>query len=120
MADSAIGYSKLSHFFFQVVFAATAMSIVSGAVAEQMKLWSFLLFAAMMTAVIYPVHGFWQWGGGFLRQAGFLDFAGAGVVLLDARKGKYEKRPDGGTQAKAIPGSNIPLATLGTLMLWLG
>jgi Amt family ammonium transporter len=132
-ADGAIHYSKMAHFFFQVVFAAAAMSIVSGAVAERMKLWSFLFFAVVMTAVIYPVHGFWQWGGGFLRQAGFLDFAGAGVVhlagataaltgvlLLGARKGKYEKRADGGIQTKAIPGSNIPLAALGTLMLWLG
>ena len=122
-------YSGLSDFFFQVVFVATAMSIVSGAVAERMKLWSFFLFSIVLTGFIYPVQGFWKWGGGFLQEAGFLDFAGsgvvhlcgaaaalAGVVLLGARKGKYGK--DG--QINAIPGCNLPLATLGTLILWLG
>tara|TARA_R110002049_G_scaffold30729_11_gene105129 strand:- start:2112 stop:3398 length:1287 start_codon:yes stop_codon:yes gene_type:complete len=122
-------YSNLSDFFFQVVFVATAMSIVSGAVAERMKLWSFFLFAAILTGFIYPVQGFWKWGGGFLDAAGFLDFAGSGVVhmtgaaaalagvlLLGARKGKYG--PNG--QVNAIPGCNLPLATLGTLILWLG
>ena len=122
-------YSNLSDFFFQVVFVATAMSIVSGAVAERMKLWSFFLFTVVLTGFIYPVQGFWKWGGGFLEQAGFLDFAGSGVVhlcgaaaalagvlLLGARKGKYGK--DG--QVNAIPGCNLPLATLGTLILWLG
>jgi Amt family ammonium transporter len=122
-------YSSLADFFFQVVFVATAMSIVSGAVAERMKLWSFFLFAIVMTGVIYPVQGFWKWGGGFLDAAGFLDFAGSGVVhlagataalagvlLLGARKGKYG--PDG--QVNAIPGCNLPLATLGTLILWFG
>jgi Amt family ammonium transporter len=122
-------YSNLSDFFFQVVFVATAMSIVSGAVAERMKLWSFFAFAIVLTGFIYPVQGFWKWGGGFLEQAGFLDFAGSGVVhlcgaaaalagvlLLGARKGKYGK--DG--QINAIPGSNLPMATLGTLILWLG
>jgi len=122
-------YSNLSDFFFQVVFVATAMSIVSGAVAERMKLWSFFLFTVLLTGFIYPVQGFWKWGGGFLQQAGFLDFAGSGVVhlcgaaaalagvlLLGARKGKYGK--DG--QINAIPGCNLPLATLGTLILWLG
>ncbi len=122
-------YSGLSDFFFQVVFVATAMSIVSGAVAERMKLWSFLLFAVVLTGFIYPVQGFWKWGGGFLDAAGFQDFAGsgvvhlcgaaaalAGVVLLGARKGKYG--PKG--QINAIPGCNLPLATLGTLILWLG
>jgi Amt family ammonium transporter len=122
-------YSNLSDFFFQVVFVATAMSIVSGAVAERMKLWSFFIFAVVLTGFIYPVQGYWKWGGGFLDAAGFLDFAGsgvvhlcgaaaalAGVILLGARKGKYSK----GGQINAIPGCNLPLAALGTLILWLG
>jgi len=122
-------YSNLSDFFFQVVFVATAMSIVSGAVAERMKLWSFFMFAAILTGFIYPVQGFWKWGGGWLEQLGFQDFAGsgvlhlcgasaalAGVLLLGARKGKYGP----GGQVNAIPGCNMPLATLGTLILWLG
>lgn len=122
-------YSGLSDFFFQVVFVATAMSIVSGAVAERMKLWAFFLFSIVLTGFIYPIQGFWKWGGGFLQEAGFLDFAGSGVVhlcgaaaalagvlLLGARKGKYG--PDG--QVNPIPGANLPLATLGTLILWLG
>ncbi len=125
----APAYSHLADFFFQVVFVATAMSIVSGAVAERMRLWAFLLFAVVMTGFIYPVQGYWKWGGGFLDQAGFLDFAGSGVVhltgasaalaavlLLGPRKGKYGK--DGSVQA--IPGANLPLATLGTFILWLG
>jgi len=122
-------YSVLSDFFFQVVFVATAMSIVSGAVAERMKLWSFFTFAIVMTGFIYPMQGYWKWGGGFLDAAGFSDFAGSGVVhmcgaaaalagvlVLGARKGKYGK--DG--SVKAIPGANMPLATLGMLILWLG
>jgi Amt family ammonium transporter len=122
-------YSNLSDFFFQVVFVATAMSIVSGAVAERMKLWSFFLFAVILTGFIYPVQGFWKWGSGWLNALGFLDFAGSGVVhlcgaaaalagvlLLGARKGKYG--PSG--QVNAIPGCNLPLAALGTLILWLG
>ncbi len=122
-------YSNLSDFFFQVVFVATAMSIVSGAVAERMKLWAFLVFAVFMTGFIYPVQGFWKWGGGFLDGLGFLDFAGSGVVhlcgataalagvlLLGARKGKYGKNGE----INAIPGANMPLATLGTFILWLG
>lgn len=122
-------YSTMSDFFFQVVFVATAMSIVSGAVAERMKLWSFLAFAVVMTGFIYPVSGYWKWGGGFLDGLGFLDFAGsglvhlcgasaalAGVLILGARKGKYGK--DG--SVRAIPGCNLPLATLGTFILWLG
>ncbi len=123
-------YSNLSDFFFQVVFVATAMSIVSGAVAERMKLWSFFAFAVVLTAVIYPVQGFWNWGGGFLKENfGYFDFAGsgtvhlcgaaaalAGVVVLGARKGKYGKNGE----INAIPGCNLPLATLGTLILWLG
>ena len=122
-------YSGMSDFFFQVVFVATAMSIVSGAVAERMKLWSFLAFAVVMTGFIYPLQGYWKWGGGFLDGLGFNDFAGSGVVhlcgasaalagvlLLGARKGKYG--PNG--QVNAIPGANLPLATLGTFILWLG
>ena len=122
-------YSGMSDFFFQVVFVATAMSIVSGAVAERMKLWAFLLFAVVMTGFIYPVQGYWKWGGGFLDELGFNDFAGsgivhlcgasaalAGVLLLGARSGKYGK--DG--SINAIPGANMPLATLGTFILWLG
>ena len=122
-------YSVLADFFFQVVFCATAMSVVSGAVAERMKLWAFLLFAVIMTGFIYPIQGYWKWGGGFLDQLGFLDFAGsgvvhltgacaalAGVILLGARQGKYA--PNG--RINAIPGANMPLATLGTFILWFG
>ena len=128
-------YSSASDFFFQVVFVATAMSIVSGAVAERMKLWTFLAFAVVMTGFIYPVHGSWTWGAEGMfginldDQFGFSDFAGsgivhmagaaaalAGVLLLGARKGKYSK--DG--KVNAIPGANMPLATLGTLVLWMG
>ncbi len=124
-----IYYSGLSDFFFQVVFVATAMSIVSGAVAERMKLWAFLFFAVVMTGFIYPMQGYWKWGGGALDALGFLDFAGSGVVhlcggtaalagvlLLGARKGKY--RADG--TISPIPGANMPLATLGTFILWMG
>jgi ammonium transporter, Amt family len=122
-------YSKMADFFFQVVFVATAMSIVSGAIAERMKLWAFLAFAVVMTGFIYPLQGYWKWGGGFLDELGFLDFAGSGVVhlcgataafcgvlLLGARKGKYG--PKG--EIYPIPGANLPLATLGTFILWLG
>jgi Amt family ammonium transporter len=128
-------YSTASDFFFQVVFVATAMSIVSGAVAERMKLWAFLLFAIVMTGFIYPMEGSWTWGGNAvfgmytLGDLGFSDFAGsgivhlagataalAGVILLGARKGKYG--PNG--EIHAITGANLPLATLGTFILWLG
>ncbi|MBQ0728570.1 ammonium transporter [Thalassolituus oleivorans] len=129
-------YSGASDFFFQVVFVATAMSIVSGAVAERMKLWAFLAFAVVMTAFIYPMEGNWTWGGGSVfglyslgDDFGFSDFAGsgivhmagaaaalAGVLLLGARKGKYG--PNG--EVRAIPGANLPLATLGTFILWMG
>lgn len=122
-------YSGMADFFFQVVFVATAMSIVSGVVAERMKLFAFLVFAVVMTGFIYPIQGFWKWGGGFLDELGFLDFAGSGVVhlcgataalagvlLLGARAGKYG--PDGSIHP--IPGCNMPLATLGTFILWLG
>ncbi len=127
-ADGA-DHSLESDFFFQVVFVATAMSIVSGAVAERMKLWSFLIFTVFLTGFIYPLEGYWTWGGGFLSAAGFSDFAGSGIVhmagaaaalsaviLLGARKGKYGKN---GT-VQPIPGSNMPLATLGTFILWMG
>ena len=122
-------YSARSDFFFQVVFVATAMSIISGAVAERMKLWSFLVFAVVMTGFIYPTQGSWSWGGGFLSDAGFVDFAGsgivhmcgaaaalAGVLLLGPRQGKYG--PNG--EVNAIQGSNMPLATLGMFILWFG
>ncbi|PKM22705.1 MAG: ammonium transporter [Gammaproteobacteria bacterium HGW-Gammaproteobacteria-14] len=128
-------YASASDFFFQVVFVATAMSIVSGAVAERMKLWAFLGFAVVMTGFIYPMEGYWTWGGGDvfgmynLGDLGFSDFAGsgivhmagasaalAGVLLLGARKGKYGK--DG--SVNAIPGANLPLAALGTFILWMG
>jgi Amt family ammonium transporter len=122
-------YSARSDFFFQVVFVATAMSIISGAVAERMKLWSFLLFAVVMTGVIYPYQGSWSWGGGWLSDAGFIDFAGsgivhmcgaaaalAGVLLLGPRNGKYG--PNG--EINPIQGSNMPLATLGMFILWFG
>ncbi|MFC0118085.1 ammonium transporter [Pseudoalteromonas xiamenensis] len=127
-ADDA-NHSLQSDFFFQVVFVATAMSIVSGAVAERMKLWAFLAFSVAMTGIIYPIEGFWTWGGGFLSKLGFVDFAGsaivhgagaaaalAGVLLLGARKGKYGKNGE----IYPIPGSNLPLATLGTFILWMG
>ncbi len=122
-------YSARSDHFFQVVFVATAMSIVSGAVAERMKLWAFLAFAVVMTGFIYPVQGFWKWGGGALDEAGFLDFAGSGVVhlcgataalagvlLLGPRTGRYG--PDG--RVNALPGANMPLAALGMFILWFG
>jgi Amt family ammonium transporter len=128
-------YAPSADFFFQVVFVATAMSIVSGAVAERMKLWAFLAFAIVMTGVIYPMEGSWTWGGEAvfgmytLGDLGFSDFAGsgivhmagaaaalAGVILLGARKGKYGA--DG--SIRPIPGANLPLATLGTFVLWLG
>ena len=122
-------YSEASDFFFQVVFVATAMSIVSGAVAERMKLMPFFAFAVVLTGFIYPVQGYWKWGGGGLDALGYTDFAGSGVVhlcgaaaalaavsILGARKGKYGA--DGSVYA--IPGSNIPIAALGALVLWLG
>mgnify|MGYP006149257711 FL=1 len=128
-SEGDIYYSGLSDFFFQAVFVAAAMSVVSGAVAERMKLWSFLAFAVVMTGFIYPIEGYWKWGGGYLNEAGFLDFAGsgvvhmtgavaalAGVILLGARKGKYAS--DG--TVNPIPGANLPLATLGTFLLWFG
>jgi Amt family ammonium transporter len=134
-AEEPATYAPSADFFFQVVFVATAMSIVSGAVAERMKLWAFLVFAVVMTGFIYPMEGSWTWGGNAvfgmytLGDLGFSDFAGsgivhmagaaaalAGVLLLGARKGKYGANG----QINAIPGANLPLATLGTFILWLG
>ncbi len=147
-AAEAASYAPSADFFFQVVFVATAMSIVSGAVAERMKLWAFLAFAVVMTSVIYPMEGAWTWGGaevfgmfslselvenevvdGEMTYFAFTDFAGsgivhmagaaaalAGVLLLGARKGKYGKNGE----VNAIPGANLPMATLGTFILWLG
>ena len=125
----ATDHSERSDYFFQVVFVATAMSIVSGAVAERMKLWAFLGFAVVMTGIIYPVQGMWTWGGGWLAEFGYSDFAGsgivhlcgaaaalAGVLLLGPRAGKYG--PNG--EVHAIPGCNMPLATLGMFVLWFG
>jgi len=122
-------HSMYADFFFQMVFVATAMSVVSGAVAERKKLWSFLIFAALFSAVIYPLEGSWTWGGGFLSELGFVDFAGSGIVhmagaaaalasviMIGARDGKYDKNG----KPKNIPGSNMPLVALGTLILWLG
>ncbi|MFT5426459.1 MAG: Amt family ammonium transporter [Gammaproteobacteria bacterium] len=125
-------YSGASDFFFQVVFVATAMSIVSGAVAERMKLWAFLAFAVVMTGVIYPLEGGWTWGGNSvfgLYELSYSDYAGsgivhlagataalAGVLVLGARKGKYTAEG----KVRAIPGANLPLATLGTFILWMG
>ena len=122
-------YSGIADHFFQVVFVATACSIISGAVAERMKLWPFLFFCVIMTSIIYPIQGYWKWGCGFLDAAGFSDFAGSGVVhlcgataalagvlILGSRAGKYTS--DG--KVHAMPGANLPLATLGTFILWLG
>ncbi len=127
--DDAPYYSARADFFFQVVFVATAMSIVSGAVAERMKLWAFLAFAVVMTAFIYPIEGYWTWGGGWLSELGYSDYAGsgivhlagaaaalAGVLVLGPRKGKYGKSG----AIYAIPGANMPLAALGTFILWMG
>ena len=122
-------YSSGSDWFFQMVFCATAASIVSGAVAERIKLKSFFVFVIVLCGFIYPIQGSWSWGGGFLSEAGFLDFAGSsivhgvggwaaltGAIILGARKGKYGE--DG--SITPMPGSNLPLATLGTFLLWFG
>ena len=123
------GYATRADWFFQMVFVATAASVVSGALAERVKLWSFLAFTALLTGIIYPIVGAWTWGGGWLDQMGFKDFAGstivhstggwaalAGIVIVGARAGKF--RPDG--SVKATPPSNVPSVTLGVLILWLG
>ena len=123
------GYAGASDWFFQMVFVATAASIVSGAVAERVKLWSFMIIVLVLTAIIYPIQGSWTWGGGWLSEMGFSDFAGstivhsvggwcalAGCIILGARSGKYGK--DG--KVNPIQGSSLPLATLGTFILWFG
>jgi Amt family ammonium transporter len=123
------GYASMSDWFFQMVFVATAASIVSGTLAERIKVWPFLIFVVVLTGVIYPIQGAWSWGGGFLAELGFSDFAGStivhsvggwaalsGAIILGARKGKYG--PDG--RVNPLPGANLPLATLGTFILWLG
>ncbi|WP_417671323.1 ammonium transporter [Roseibium sp.] len=123
------GYSTASDWFFQMVFVAATASIVSGTVAERIKLWPFLIFTAVLTGILYPISGSWQWGGGWLSEMGFSDFAGStivhsvggwaalsGAIILGARKGKYG--PNG--QVTPLPGSSMPLATLGTFILWLG
>ena len=128
-ANPADGYSKMSDWFFQMVFCATAMSIVSGTIAERIKLIPFLIFAVILTGIIYPIQGSWTWGGGWLSEMGFSDFAGStivhsvggwaaltGAIIIGPRLGKYG--PNG--QVNAIPGSNLPLATIGTFILWFG
>jgi Amt family ammonium transporter len=129
-ADASLDYASVgSDFFFQLMFCATTASIVSGTLAERIKLWPFLIFVVVLTGFIYPIEASWQWGGGFLSEMGFSDFAGstlvhaaggfaalAGAIVLGARIGKYG--PDG--RVNPIVGSNMPLATLGTFILWLG
>lgn len=127
--DLATGYSAGSDFFFQLMFCAATASIVSGTLAERIKLWPFLIFTVVLTGVIYPIEASWQWGGGWLSEAGFSDFAGstlvhaaggfaalAGAIILGPRMGKYGK--DG--KVNPMPGSNLALATLGTFILWMG
>jgi len=127
--DFSGGYSAASDWFFQMVFCGAACSVVSGCVAERIKIWSFLIFAVFLCGVIYPIQGSWGWGGGWLSEMGFADYAGStivhsvggwaaltGAIILGARKGKYGK--DG--RVNPIPGANIPLATIGTFILWMG
>ena len=128
-ADAALDYASVgSDFFFQLVFVAATASIVSGALAERIKLWPFLAFVVVLTGLMYPISGSWQWGGGWLSEMGFSDFAGstvvhsvggwaalAGAIVLGPRLGKYK---DG--RVNPMPGSNLALATLGTFILWLG
>ena len=127
--DTANAYSTGSDWFFQMVFCATAASIVSGTVAERIKLWPFLIFVVILCGIIYPIQGSWEWGAGWLDDMGFSDFAGStlvhstggwaalvGAIIIGARKGKYG--PNG--EVNPMPGSNMALATLGTFILWLG
>ena len=127
--DYSAGYSAASDWFFQMVFCGAACSVVSGCVAERIKLWPFLAFCAVLTGVVYPIQGSWGWGGGWLSEMGFADYAGStivhsvggwaaltGAIILGARKGKYGKNG----QINPMPGSNIPMATLGTFILWMG
>ncbi len=123
------GYSQMSDWFFQMVFVATAASIVSGTLAERIKVWPFMIFVVVLTGILYPIQGSWTWGGGWLSEMGFSDFAGStivhsvggwcaltGAVILGARKGKFSATG----AVHAMPGANLPLATLGTFILWLG
>jgi Ammonia permease len=123
------GYFKMSDWFFQMVFCATIMSIISGTVAERIKLLPFFIFAIVLTGFIYPVQGSWVWGGGFFLEMGFSDFAGSilvhsvggwaalmGVIIIGPRLGKYSSNGS----VIAIWGSNLPLATIGTFILWFG
>ena len=123
------GYSVMSDWFFQMVFVATAASIVSGALAERVKLWSFFIFTLVLTAFIYPVVGAWTWGGGWLNELGFQDFAGssivhgtggwaalAGALIIGPRRGKFKS--DG--TVRPTPPSSIPVVTLGVFILWFG
>jgi len=128
-ADYSAGYGSHSDWFFQMVFCATAASIVSGTLAERIRLWPFLIFVAVLTGFLYPITGSWEWGAGWLDQLGFSDFAGstlvhsvggwaalAGAIILGARTGRYDEKG----RPLAMPGSSLPLATLGTFILWLG
>ena len=127
--SAADGYSKMSDWFFQMVFCATTMSIISGTVAERVKLLPFFIFAIILTGFIYPIQASWVWGGGFLSEMGFSDFAGStlvhsvggwaaltGAIIIGPRLGKYASNGS----VIAIPGSNLPLATIGTFILWFG
>ncbi len=128
-AVTSSGYSVMSDWFFQMVFVAATASIVSGTLAERIKFWPFMIFICVLTAIIYPIQASWSWGGGWLSELGFSDFAGSsivhsvggwaaltGAIILGPRKGKFSA--DG--KVKPIPGSNLPLATLGTFILWMG
>ena len=128
-AVTANSYASMSDWFFQMVFVATAASIVSGTLAERIKVWPFLIFVVVLTGIIYPIQGSWVWGGGFLAERGFSDFAGStlvhsvggwaalvGAIILGPRKGKYGP----GGRVNPLPGANLPLATLGTFVLWFG
>ena len=127
--DLSAGYAASSDWFFQMVFVATAASIVSGTLAERIKLWPFFAFVFFLTAIIYPVQGAWHWGGGWLSEMGFADFAGStlvhsvggwaaltGAIILGPRRGKYDREG----KVQRIPASSLPLATIGTFILWLG
>lgn len=127
--DYSAGYAASSDWFFQMVFCGAACSVVSGCVAERIKLWAFLIFCVFLTGFIYPIQGSWGWGGGWLSGIGFSDYAGStivhsvggwaaltGAIILGARKGKYGK----GGRVNPLPGSNIPIATLGAFILWMG
>lgn len=122
-------YSSMSDWFFQMVFVGTAASIVSGTIAERAKMWPFLIFVAVLTAVLYPIEGSWSWGGGWLKEIGFKDFAGStvvhtcggwaaltGAIIVGPRKDKFDSHG----RVVPLPGANMPLATLGTFILWMG